>query len=644
MAKARTDGGTPGKREAGNGPGTARALLNGGKAWAFWTAVFLLWELTLRLYSHQSGSVGTLIAVSVAAAGVMAALTGLPGWAGRVCGWILPWLTYLLYSVQLVYFDIFGSFLSLGVASMGGDAITAFWEIVVSGVLHCLPLLLLMAALPAARAIYRCFRRPAAGGWAVRGAIGLVCLAVIVVTWVNIQPRQAAESVDQWAARYGLLTAEAVDVRQLLSGEKPTLELDPPLQSGGEAPEQYDSAEWNVLSELDLAALNDRTEDPQLQNLNAYFAGQVPTPKHEYTGKFEGYNLIVVCAEAFSSYLIDEELTPTLYRLSHEGFVFNNFYNSFPNLTTNGEYSLNMGLLPDFSCLSFAASIGNYLPFCLGTAWKQTGSEVTRAYHNSSGNFYNRVNSHPNMGYEFKAINMGLDMVQTKPTSDLEMMEKTVDEYIGEEGFMTYYMTYSGHTKYNFTDNVISIQNQALVEGMSGSEELRAYYACQLELERAMAYLVERLEEAGIADRTVIVLTADHMPYGLPEEDYMALAGEAADEPFWKYRNSFICWTGGMEEPVVVDDYCCTQDILPTLLDLFGLTYDSRLLIGRDVLAEGEHVAVLKDGSFLTDGLIYDGTAGTFTWSGEPDEEYGQGLRRRVEQMFSASAAVLHED
>ena len=36
---------------------------------------------------------------------------------------------------------------------------------------------------------------------------------------------------------------------------------------------------------------------------------------------FKGKNLILLTAEGFSPYAIDQELTPTLYKLTHEGFV-----------------------------------------------------------------------------------------------------------------------------------------------------------------------------------------------------------------------------------------------------------------------------------------------------------------------------------
>ena len=105
---------------------------------------------------------------------------------------------------------------------------------------------------------------------------------------------------------------------------------------------------------------------------------------------------------------------------------------------------------------------------------------------------------------------------------------------------------------------------------------------------------MQQLEAAGIADKTCIVLTNDHYPYGLTEEEYNELAGQTLDTKFEKYRNSFICYVPGLSENIVVDEYCSTADILPTLLNLFGVEYDSRLLAGTDVLLSLIHISIVS--------------------------------------------------
>lgn len=616
----------------------------------FWWGAILLCELVIHAAAfgtmdHFSGAV----LFSAAAAALAAALTSFPTWAGKVLSWLIPPALFLIYAVQLVYHDIFNAFMSLIYVSAGGDAITQFWDIALEAIGHCLLRLLVMAAPMAAFYVLRRGGRLTGDGVKTPLAL-LACSAALAVLSVAALPlggtgvsapytafHSRSATVDRWTECFGLLTAEALDLGRMTAGGGLSSE-GPDLTAGA-------GGARNVLPGMDFDTLNTLTGKKELLALNDYFASLSGTGRNSYTGLFEGYNLIEICAEAFSPYLIDPELTPTLYRLSHEGIVFENFYNSFPSVTSDGEYGLCMGMMINLKRVSFAASMDNYVPYCLGNMFSSIGVPA-RAYHNNFATFYNRINTHTNMGYDFKAIDFGLDMEKGHPASDLEMFRKTVDEYIGEKQFHTYYMTYSGHAPYNFDSNQMCIQNRALTEGMDASEPVRAYYCGQLELERALTYLVERLEGAGIAERTVIVLTGDHYPYGLPGEAYEELAGEAVEQdPFWRYRNSFICWTAGLEEPVTVDDYCCTQDILPTLLNLFGFSYDSRMLTGRDALADCVHAALLKDGSVLTKEFLYDGSSGALTWQGEPgDEEQARTVVEAMENQFAVAADVLDYD
>ena len=112
-------------------------------------------------------------------------------------------------------------------------------------------------------------------------------------------------------------------------------------------------------------------------------------------------------------------------------------------------------------------------------------------------------------------------------------------------------MTFSGHYQYNW-DNAMSAKNHDAVKDLPYSEPVKAYIACNLELENALTYLMQRLEQAGVADKTCIVLTNDHYPYGLTEDEYNELAGREMDLTFEKYRNSFICYVPGLSENIRV--------------------------------------------------------------------------------------------
>ena len=61
-----------------------------------------------------------------------------------------------------------------------------------------------------------------------------------------------------------------------------------------------------------------------------------------------------------------------------------------------------------------------------------------------------------------------------------------------------------------------------------------------------------------------------------------------------------------MEEPVVVDKPCCQVDILPTVSNLLGLEYDSRMLDGSDILSDSEGLVVFTSRCWMTDRGFYN--------------------------------------
>lgn len=366
------------------------------------------------------------------------------------------------------------------------------------------------------------------------------------------------------------------------------------------------------IMEIDFTSLLETESDSAVKELHKYFAVAEGTRKNEYTGMFEGYNLISICAEAFSPDIISEELTPTLYRMVSEGFQFRNYYEGvWFSSTSDGEYLMDTGLYPQ-QYSSMAKSHDNLMYFCLGNQFKRLGYECY-AYHNHSYDYYDRHLSHPNMGYQYKGEGGGLQQQNTWPESDLLMVQETLPEYINAEKFHTYYMTVSGHKDYLFGSNAMARKNKEYVEGLEFSEPVLSYIACNLELEHALTYLVEELEKAGRLDETVFVLTSDHYPYGLTDAEVEELRGEPFTSEFDLYREGLIIWNAKMQEPVVVEKPCANVDVLPTVSNLFGLEYDSRLLMGNDILCDQPGYVLFNNWSLITELCEYSTRTGKTT-------------------------------
>ena len=593
-------------------------------------------------------------------------VSSLPKVLRQITGVFLVAAQVLLAEVQLVYHCIFGDFMPVSQIGMGGNVVVNFNSQLLYGIrqnlLKILLLLLPLIAVILCLALRRGQALKLRLRWKQTMASFAVLLALLLtVTGLMYVGRDNAFSVyrtftnvntstDSSYKKIGMLATTAQELRYMLFSGSGSIMITPSSLNMSDVPRTYSSNSYNVIESIDFTALADSTDSDILKATDEYLSNATPTRKNNYTGLLKDYNLITICAESFCPWFISEELTPTLYKLSHTGILFENYYGTFQSVTTNGEYTMCMGLYPDMSRTktdsSFNVAGTNYLPFCLGNALKGMGYQAW-GYHDYIGDFYNRNITHANMGYTFKAADSGLAMKIDWPSSDLEMMEASVDDYINSgEPFHAYYMTFSGHYQYNW-DNAMSAKNRDAVKDLPYSEPVKAYIACNLELEYALEYLMQRLEEAGVADKTCIVLTNDHYPYGLTEDEYNELAGQTLDTTFEKYRNSFICYVPGLSENIVVDEYCSTADILPTLLNLFGVDYDSRLLAGTDVLSSGLHVAVLSDKSFLTKTFRYDAGTETVipadentTVSGKLAEAY----RLYVDSRFQLSGNILNSD
>ena len=454
---------------------------------------------------------------------------------------------------------------------------------------------------------------------------------------------------------FGMLTQNQLELRRVLFGITPedqslrkgqALHLYRPASEPVEVESaEYPSADYHIL-DIDFDRLIAEETDEDLLQMHTYFSQQVPTAKNEWTGYFQGKNLIWIVAEGFCTLAMDPERTPVLYEMAHSGFVFDHFYTPLWGVSTSdGEYTTTTGLIPKSGVWSYSQSAGNYMPFGFGNQFSQLGYR-TMAFHDYLYTYYDRDKSFPNMGYEYYALGHGLELEEIWPPSDLEMMEEIVPMFVDEEQFMVYCLTVSGHLNYTYEENAMSRRHWDEVAGLPYSEGPKAYLACQMELELAMESLLTQLEEAGRLDDTVIVLSGDHYPYGLTDEEYSELLGRQVDPNFEIFQNTLILWNAQMEEPVRVEKLCSSLDVMPTLANLFGLEYDSRLMAGRDILSDEPGLVIFSNYSFLTEEGAYNSVLDEFrSWDGSPpDEAYVQSQIAEVQNRVAYSAMILDHD
>ena len=662
--------------------------MNLGRLWAYWGRLvspflFLLGviyceELFLKLYCFRSltveGAFFTLLFTPPMALLLGLLCGGVSLQRGRILLPICTALVSLWVGSQLVYYHMFRAFLTIFSLTKMAMVAQSFGEMAVGNVLaNWFPIA--MMVIPTV--LSWVFRKrivpdcPDVGRgqrlrWAaMAAAIQLTAMGLVflcgggILSLRYIYYRTAAPELE--VQNFGVFTQTQLEVYRVLFGIKPDRpdssgepepdkalpDLDPPSDTSGVfLPEMIPG--YHTLP-INFDALIAKEEDEGLKSAHQWFSQRKPTPENLWTGYFEGKNLIWIVAEGFSTLAIDPERTPTLWKLSHQGFVFDNFYTPLWGVSTSdGEYVTTTGLVPKSGVWSYSLSSENYMPFALGNQFRKDGYQ-TYAFHDYLYNYYDRDKSHPNMGYDYYALGQGLELESGNsfPPSDLEMMEKIVPMFVNDDKFMVYCLTVSGHLTYTLDTNAMSVRHWDAVADLPYSEEARCYLACQMELELAMESLLSQLEEAGKLDDTVIVLSADHYPYGLTDEQYSELLGHTVDPVFEIFKNTLILWSGDMEGTAVhVNKYCSSLDVMPTLSNLFGLDYDSRLIIGSDILSSGDELVIFANYSFINEEGYYNSLLDQFTrWDGEePRLEEVAEMVAEVQNRVAYSATILDCD
>ena len=646
-------------------------------AWLFAVVTVVYCESLLHLWTMEAFSAGRFAAVLCFALGFGGLLgqvfsfLGRKNWGKWVCTGVMALLT-VLYIVEYFVNDAYMSYMQLGTLLGGAKGVaTDFADVVVTLVVRDFWRILVFL-LPVIG--YALFAAPQETTWKLRwfalvAALVAYALGFAVVQGVGTDAARlsSAYNFDSAIRCFGLNMGMAMDLTsggssaEEAQGEFVVMETPAPVVETQPEPDSTDAApvtyEPNVM-DFDFAQLAATEGNSRIAAIHKYVNTVSPTMQNEYTGMFKGKNLIIVTAEAFSKEVIDPVLTPTLYRLANKGICFTDFYQPmWGGSTSSGEFSVLTGLVSASGTNSIKEGRQQDLFLTIG---KQLQKEdyFSAAYHNHLYTFYDRDKTHTYYGYDtFTGLHNGMEegVMEQWPESDLEMMDYTVPLYIDKQPFSIYYMTVSGHCRYNYLGNKMSKKNYDVVKDLDYSETVKCYLSCQMELEYAMASLVRQLEEAGIADDTLIVLTADHYPYGLEnsatwgnDKDYIAeLYGYDPKNHVERDHNALIMWSGCLEDKnIVIDTPTYSLDILPTLSNLFGVDYDSRLLVGRDVFSDAEPIVLWYDYTWKTDKGIYNSETRKFTPAEgvEVDDAYVERIKNIVYNKIYYSREVQNTD
>ena len=592
----------------------------------FWTMeeFNFIWLLTVVMFSLGLGFLLSLIT------------SLLPPKAAK---WTTVGISFVLLVVYIGEYFIqqsFGTFMAVGTILAGGEGVATDYRHVVINIIITNLWRIFYMLLPVI--LYAVFAKPDQSDWKQRLLIAadavllyVVGFGIIYAAESDVSKLNVTYEFTSATRAFGLQMAFVLDAAQSADTGVSFEQMDYEQQDAATLPSGFENPERPVVIEphtmgLDFAALAEDESDGNIKKLHEYIASQTPTNTNAYTGLFKGKNLIFITAEAFCGEIVDPELTPALYRLIHEGIYFSDYYQpAWGAGTIGGEYTNVVGLMPvNGKCMQEANQ--QDLFFTIGNQLQKEGY-ASGAYHNNTYTYYDRNTTHTYLGYDvYVGYGNGMENGVSKnwPQSDLEMFQYIIPQYLEQsKPFSLYFMSVSGHSNYSRGGNAMSRKNYSIVEDLDYSEQLKCYIAANLELEYALQFTLNALEEAGKADDTVIVISADHYPYGLEkssawgnDEEYLdELFGETCDSEFVRDQNALVIWSGCVEDMnIEVSAPTYSLDILPTLSNLFGVEYDSRLMVGRDVFSTDEAIIFFGGaGSWKTEKGTYSSRNNKFT-------------------------------
>lgn len=580
-------------------------------------------------------SIFNILLFLIPVAAVLAIITSLFNQkANLIASIVIFGLLGLWYNIYYVFAAIFNSFFSLEVFKLSDQGLKFAGNAVVSILEHLYGVILLFVPM-----MLIIFFKKKFDYKRINIKELLVMFAIVIVGSLLLGANVYMQKGDRYSAydlyfnindnslnieKLGVLSASILDINRTLFGFDEKIKI----LDGDISKESNDDIFDYGYNEtgIDYNKILSNVKSKDLKTITNYMINDKATSKNKYTGIFKDKNLIYITAESFSEIGVSSELTPTLYKLVNSGFHFTNYYSSNNLSTIGGEFQSLTGLYADNSILPTWRSGKNAFPYGLGKMFSNAGYN-TYAYHNHYYTFQDRNKYLKSLGFNnFLGCYNGLEKrinCKSWPESDVEMMKETVSDYIdNNKPFLAYYMTVSGHFAYNFSGNAMAIKNKKLVSKLPYSAPVKAYIATQIELDRALELLINKLEKKGILDDTVIVLLCDHYPYGLTLDEINEISSYKRDDVVEVNSNNLIIWNNKVK-PVNIDKVAMSIDVIPTVYNLFGINYDSRLFMGKDIFSSSEGIAFFKNRSWVTDKGTYMANQNKMINSnGEVDKKY----------------------
>lgn len=378
--------------------------------------------------------------------------------------------------------------------------------------------------------------------------------------------------------------------------------------------------------------------------IDAFFSEQKNESQNELTGIFEGKNVIIFMMESMDDWLITQENTPTIYRLMNEGICFKDFYTpGYANgYTFNTEFAFNTSIYPYSNGNTTYALSRNLFSESIANKFADAGYKV-ESFHSGTANFYNRGMMHQAFGYS--SYNSYRDYsdseVEVHDDSFLVTCEQLYEELTSGEPFMSFVITYSPHLPYSTDDELTQYALEKHPEYQKSNLTEEDILRAKARLTDDMFdVLIEKLEEDGLLEDTVIIGFADHYAFGMQDKELLEELSIESGNPILENTPAFIYNVG--IDPLQVNKTMQTTDLGPTIENLFGVEV-AKNVMGHDIFDEEySGYAIMPNFTWISNGTyVKDGSV--IEMEDMSEEEISE-MNYYIEKVYHINDSILDSD
>jgi len=325
-------------------------------------------------------------------------------------------------------------------------------------------------------------------------------------------------------------------------------------------------------------------------------------------------NLIMIMCESLEWFAIDPIFTPNLYYLFYgdDSVKLVNYYSK--HKTNVSEDISILGNMPkDYDLKDFISLNGLNTPYSIPNLFKNSGAESVKYFHTYTSKFYNREKVNKKLGFEdiitINDVDVGYNATGWKDfASEQDYVKEIINELAPtDKKFMSFYTTVKMHGDYggvfsHLEDEHNLLKNEQLYQDFldwnnsyttfkipkKGSQSYKYfmnYKAAAIDLDRAVAFIMEHLKNNNLDNNTSLVLFSDHNAYinglssTLKDIDIKDTYNSA------QYKVPCVIYNKKLEGKII-DYYTNVYDLYPTICALYGLPYNKSLTQGYDIFSE----------------------------------------------------------